>query len=172
MVEMDISTNQMPLAASLCFLCLAREIAGGKYIGMGPEGNTWNRKTRIRQREGRRLKVQVREMEELLQRKARLNANSQAPDFQTSQIELQEENKGQRSSETGSSLCVPRPQCADGSCLHFYTPPIWISPLCYPTACSFSYWDIKSHRSCMSTLWQVVYGNVRIWPIWQFQASP
>lgn len=32
------------------FLCLAREIAGGNYSGMGPEGNTWNWKTRTGER--------------------------------------------------------------------------------------------------------------------------
>lgn len=32
-------------------------------------------------------------MEELLKRKARLSASSQGPDFKTSQIELQEQNK-------------------------------------------------------------------------------
>uniref|UniRef100_A0A8C3X3Y7 Coiled-coil domain containing 102B n=1 Tax=Catagonus wagneri TaxID=51154 RepID=A0A8C3X3Y7_9CETA len=45
------------------------------------------------ERENRRLKVQVKEMEELLDRKSRLSANSQGPDFKTSQIELQEKNK-------------------------------------------------------------------------------
>ncbi|XP_032326539.1 coiled-coil domain-containing protein 102B isoform X1 [Camelus ferus] len=45
------------------------------------------------ERENRRLKVQVKEMEELLDRKNRLSANSQGPDFKTSQIELQEKNK-------------------------------------------------------------------------------
>ncbi|KAF6302713.1 coiled-coil domain containing 102B [Rhinolophus ferrumequinum] len=45
------------------------------------------------ERENRRLKVQVKEMEELLKRKDRLSASSQGPDFKTSQIELQEKNK-------------------------------------------------------------------------------
>ncbi|XP_070277645.1 coiled-coil domain-containing protein 102B isoform X2 [Myotis yumanensis] len=44
-------------------------------------------------RENRRLKVQVKEMDELLKRKDRLSANSQDPDFKTSQIELQETDK-------------------------------------------------------------------------------
>lgn len=30
--------------AFLCFLCSARETSGWKYIRMGQEGNTWNRK--------------------------------------------------------------------------------------------------------------------------------
>ncbi|XP_020955013.1 coiled-coil domain-containing protein 102B [Sus scrofa] len=45
------------------------------------------------ERENRRLKVQVKEMEELLDRKSRLSASAQGPDFKTSQIELQEKNK-------------------------------------------------------------------------------
>ncbi|XP_070131927.1 coiled-coil domain-containing protein 102B isoform X2 [Equus caballus] len=45
------------------------------------------------ERENRRLKVQVKDMEELLDRKNRLSANSQGPAFKTSQIELQETNK-------------------------------------------------------------------------------
>nr|KAF6421855.1 coiled-coil domain containing 102B [Rousettus aegyptiacus] len=45
------------------------------------------------ERENRRLKVQVKEMEELLKRKDGFRANSHGPDFQTSQTELQEKNK-------------------------------------------------------------------------------
>ncbi|XP_070483946.1 coiled-coil domain-containing protein 102B isoform X1 [Equus przewalskii] len=45
------------------------------------------------ERENRRLKVQVKDMEELLDRKNRLSANSQGPAFKTSQIELRETNK-------------------------------------------------------------------------------
>ncbi|XP_059975460.1 coiled-coil domain-containing protein 102B [Mesoplodon densirostris] len=45
------------------------------------------------ERENRRLKFQVKDMEELLDRKNRLIANSQGPDFKKSQIELQEKNK-------------------------------------------------------------------------------
>ncbi|XP_046528054.1 coiled-coil domain-containing protein 102B isoform X3 [Equus quagga] len=45
------------------------------------------------ERENRRLKVQVKDMEELLDRKNRLSANSQGPAFKTSQIGLQETNK-------------------------------------------------------------------------------
>ncbi|CAK6447724.1 unnamed protein product [Pipistrellus nathusii] len=45
------------------------------------------------ERENRRLKVQVKEMDELLKRKDILSANSQGPDLKTSQIELQEKNK-------------------------------------------------------------------------------
>ncbi|XP_062933500.1 coiled-coil domain-containing protein 102B isoform X2 [Cynocephalus volans] len=45
------------------------------------------------ERENRRLKIQVKEMEELLDRKNRLNANSQGPDVKISQTELQEKNK-------------------------------------------------------------------------------
>ncbi|XP_069906162.1 coiled-coil domain-containing protein 102B isoform X9 [Oryctolagus cuniculus] len=45
------------------------------------------------QRENRRLKVQVKEMEELLDGKHRSNASAQGPDFNTSQIELQERSK-------------------------------------------------------------------------------
>ncbi|XP_057556131.1 coiled-coil domain-containing protein 102B [Hippopotamus amphibius kiboko] len=45
------------------------------------------------ERENRRLKVQVKEMEELLDRKNTLNANSQGPDFKALQTELQEKNK-------------------------------------------------------------------------------
>lgn len=52
-------------------------------------------------KENRRLKVQVKEMDELLKRNDRLSANSQDPDFKTSQIELQETNKVQCSWETG-----------------------------------------------------------------------
>ena len=45
------------------------------------------------EKENRRLKAQVKEMEELLDRKTRLSSNSQGPDFKTSQIELQEKSK-------------------------------------------------------------------------------
>ncbi|XP_064235104.1 coiled-coil domain-containing protein 102B isoform X2 [Aotus nancymaae] len=45
------------------------------------------------ERENRRLKIQVKEMEELLDRKNRLSANSQGPDFKMSQIDLQEKNQ-------------------------------------------------------------------------------
>ncbi|XP_048662579.1 coiled-coil domain-containing protein 102B isoform X1 [Marmota marmota marmota] len=45
------------------------------------------------ERENRRLKVQVKEMEELLDRKTRLSENFQGPDFKTSYSELQEKNK-------------------------------------------------------------------------------
>ncbi|XP_037662216.1 coiled-coil domain-containing protein 102B [Choloepus didactylus] len=45
------------------------------------------------ERENRRLKVQVKEMEELLETKKTLSANLQAPDFKTSQVELQEKSK-------------------------------------------------------------------------------
>ncbi|VTJ70931.1 Hypothetical predicted protein, partial [Marmota monax] len=45
------------------------------------------------ERENRRLKVQVKEMEELLDRKSRLSENFQGPDFKTSYSELQEKNK-------------------------------------------------------------------------------
>ncbi|XP_076991376.1 coiled-coil domain-containing protein 102B isoform X2 [Tamandua tetradactyla] len=45
------------------------------------------------ERENRRLKVQVKEMEELLDRKNKLSPNSQGPDFKTSQVELQEKSK-------------------------------------------------------------------------------
>uniref|UniRef100_A0A8C9ABQ1 Coiled-coil domain containing 102B n=1 Tax=Prolemur simus TaxID=1328070 RepID=A0A8C9ABQ1_PROSS len=45
------------------------------------------------ERENRRLKIQVKEMEELLDRKNGLSANSQDPDFKISQIDLQEKNK-------------------------------------------------------------------------------
>ncbi|XP_045314841.1 coiled-coil domain-containing protein 102B isoform X2 [Leopardus geoffroyi] len=45
------------------------------------------------ERENRRLKAQVEEMEELLERRNVLSANSPGPDFKTSQIELQEKNK-------------------------------------------------------------------------------
>ncbi|XP_047684833.1 coiled-coil domain-containing protein 102B isoform X1 [Prionailurus viverrinus] len=46
------------------------------------------------ERENRRLKAQVEEMEELLERRNVLSANSPGPDFKTSQIELQEKNQG------------------------------------------------------------------------------
>uniref|UniRef100_A0A2K6FS74 Coiled-coil domain containing 102B n=2 Tax=Propithecus coquereli TaxID=379532 RepID=A0A2K6FS74_PROCO len=45
------------------------------------------------ERENRRLKIRVKEMEELLDRKNGLCANSQDPDFKISQIDLQEKNK-------------------------------------------------------------------------------
>lgn len=45
------------------------------------------------ERENRRLKVQVRDVEEFLKRKDRLSASSQGPDFKASQMELQEKNK-------------------------------------------------------------------------------
>ncbi|XP_021569784.1 coiled-coil domain-containing protein 102B [Carlito syrichta] len=45
------------------------------------------------ERKNRRLKIQVKEMEELLDRKNRLSANSQDSDFKMSQIDLQEKNK-------------------------------------------------------------------------------
>ncbi|XP_066871037.1 coiled-coil domain-containing protein 102B isoform X4 [Kogia breviceps] len=45
------------------------------------------------ERENRRLKFQVKDTEELLDRKNRLIANSQGPDFKKSQTELQEKNK-------------------------------------------------------------------------------
>uniref|UniRef100_A0A2K6TUY9 Coiled-coil domain containing 102B n=1 Tax=Saimiri boliviensis boliviensis TaxID=39432 RepID=A0A2K6TUY9_SAIBB len=45
------------------------------------------------ERENRRLKIQVKEMEELLDKKNRLSANSQGPDFKMSQIDLQEKNQ-------------------------------------------------------------------------------
>nr|KAF6470871.1 coiled-coil domain containing 102B [Molossus molossus] len=46
------------------------------------------------ERENRSLKAQVKEMDELLKAKNRLNASSQGPDFKTSHIELQENHKG------------------------------------------------------------------------------
>ncbi|XP_020137727.2 coiled-coil domain-containing protein 102B [Microcebus murinus] len=45
------------------------------------------------ERENRRLKIRVKEMEELLDRKDGLSENSQDPDFKISQIDLQEKNK-------------------------------------------------------------------------------
>uniref|UniRef100_A0A8C2RV48 Myosin tail domain-containing protein n=1 Tax=Capra hircus TaxID=9925 RepID=A0A8C2RV48_CAPHI len=45
------------------------------------------------ERENRRLKVQVKEMEELLQRRNRLSENAEGPDFKTSGVEPQEKNK-------------------------------------------------------------------------------
>nr|XP_055152822.1 coiled-coil domain-containing protein 102B isoform X1 [Symphalangus syndactylus]XP_055152829.1 coiled-coil domain-containing protein 102B isoform X1 [Symphalangus syndactylus] len=45
------------------------------------------------ERENRRLKIQVKEMEELLDKKNRLSANSQSSDFKMSQIDLQEKNQ-------------------------------------------------------------------------------
>ncbi|KAI4532656.1 hypothetical protein MG293_017064 [Ovis ammon polii] len=45
------------------------------------------------ERENRRLKVQVKEMEELLHRRNRLSENSEGPDFKTSGVEPQEKNK-------------------------------------------------------------------------------
>ncbi|XP_062056291.1 coiled-coil domain-containing protein 102B isoform X2 [Lepus europaeus] len=45
------------------------------------------------QRETRRLKVQVKEMEEILDGKHRSSASTQGPDFNTSQMELQEKSK-------------------------------------------------------------------------------
>lgn len=45
------------------------------------------------ERENRRLKVQVKEMEELLHRRNRLSENLEGPDFKTSGVELQEKNK-------------------------------------------------------------------------------
>ncbi|XP_019524444.1 PREDICTED: coiled-coil domain-containing protein 102B isoform X2 [Hipposideros armiger] len=53
------------------------------------------------ERENRRLKFQVKEMEELLKRKGRLSASSQGPDFKTSQIELQGKNKEKIEAERG-----------------------------------------------------------------------
>lgn len=79
-------------------------------------------------RENRRLKVQVKEMDELLKRKDRLSANSQDPDFKTSQIELQETNKVRGSWETGvltHSVCL---WGLGGSHLNFYTLAIGIFP--------------------------------------------
>ncbi|XP_057169326.1 coiled-coil domain-containing protein 102B isoform X5 [Ursus arctos] len=55
------------------------------------------------EKENRRLRAQVKEMEELLDGKNRFSANSQDPDFKTSQIEPQGQNKellgGQREKE-------------------------------------------------------------------------
>lgn len=169
-VEMDISTNQMPHAA-FCLLCLTGEVAGGKYIGMGLEGDAWNRKTRMGERESRRRKVQVKEMEERLKRKTRLSASCQGPDVCTSQIELQEGNEGQCSLEAGSSLCPPADVRMEAAFIFTHLQSECLL-LCYPIACSFSYWDIKWCCSCMSTLWQILHGHVRIWPVWQFQAFP
>ncbi|KAM9632858.1 coiled-coil domain-containing protein 102B [Trichechus inunguis] len=45
------------------------------------------------ERENKRLKVQVRELEDLLDRRNKLSANCQGPDFNTSEIELQEKSK-------------------------------------------------------------------------------
>lgn len=45
------------------------------------------------ERENRRLRVQLKEMEELLDSKNRLSETFQGPDFKTSQIELQEKNQ-------------------------------------------------------------------------------
>ncbi|XP_007956012.1 coiled-coil domain-containing protein 102B [Orycteropus afer afer] len=45
------------------------------------------------ERENRRLKVQLRELEELLDRRNKFSANSQGPDFKMPQIELQGKNK-------------------------------------------------------------------------------
>lgn len=45
------------------------------------------------ERENRRLKAQVKGMEELLERKHVLSVNSPGPDFKTSQTELQEKIK-------------------------------------------------------------------------------
>ena len=47
----------------------------------------------LKLRENRRLKVQVKEMEELLQRRNRLSENAEGPDFKTSGVEPQEKNK-------------------------------------------------------------------------------
>lgn len=74
------------------------------------------------ERENRRLKVQVKEMEELLDRKSRLSASAQGPDFKTSQIELQEKNKVWVlfGSKHFHFLCI----CAlmsRGCCINFYT---------------------------------------------------
>uniref|UniRef100_A0A673VDU2 Coiled-coil domain containing 102B n=1 Tax=Suricata suricatta TaxID=37032 RepID=A0A673VDU2_SURSU len=53
----------------------------------------------VLERENRRLKAQVKEMEELLERKNVLSVNSPGPDFKTSQIELQEKIKCQPAAE-------------------------------------------------------------------------
>ncbi|XP_071064685.1 coiled-coil domain-containing protein 102B [Dasypus novemcinctus] len=45
------------------------------------------------ERENRRLKAQVKEMEDILDRKSKLRANSQGPDFKTAQTELQEKSQ-------------------------------------------------------------------------------
>ncbi|XP_005373105.1 PREDICTED: coiled-coil domain-containing protein 102B isoform X2 [Chinchilla lanigera] len=58
------------------------------------------------ERENRRLKVQLKEMEELLDRKNRLSANFKDPDLKTSQIELQEKNKVWCSWKRLFSYCV------------------------------------------------------------------
>ncbi|KFO38421.1 coiled-coil domain-containing protein 102B [Fukomys damarensis] len=58
------------------------------------------------ERENRRLKVQLKEMEELLDKKHRLSANFQSPDVKTSQVELQEKNKVWCSWKCLFSYCV------------------------------------------------------------------
>lgn len=106
------------------------------------------------ERENRRLKVQVKEMDELLKKKDRLSANSQGPDFKISQIELQEKNKVRCSCETGvltHGVCL---WGLGGSRLNFYTRPIKIFPFVHlKMACSFSYCDLKQ---CWSCLWNSV----------------
>ncbi|XP_021102368.1 coiled-coil domain-containing protein 102B [Heterocephalus glaber] len=58
------------------------------------------------ERENRRLKVQLNEIEELLERKNRLGVNFQSPDVKTSQIELQEKNNAWCSWKHLFSYCV------------------------------------------------------------------
>ena len=45
------------------------------------------------EKENRRLKVRVKEMEELLHRRNRFSESSEGPDFKTSGVELQEKHK-------------------------------------------------------------------------------
>lgn len=80
------------------------------------------------ERENRRLKVQLKEMDELFKRKDRLSANSQGPDFKTSQIELQEKNKVRCSWETDVLTHLCGSLRSRWKHLNFYTPPIWIFP--------------------------------------------
>lgn len=75
------------------------------------------------EKENRRLKAQVKEMEELLDGKNRFSANSQSPDFKTSQIERQEEKKVWVLLGRDVLARYTCPPHAGRRCLPFYPPP-------------------------------------------------
>ncbi|XP_004402523.1 PREDICTED: coiled-coil domain-containing protein 102B-like, partial [Odobenus rosmarus divergens] len=72
------------------------------------------------EKENRRLKAQVKEMEELLDGKNRFSANSQSPDFKTSQIERQEEKKEEKEKGDTQTSLNPLACC---SAIFFNSPP-------------------------------------------------
>ena len=77
----------------LCVSCVQLERLQAENISEWDKREILETEKQGLEKENRRLKAQVKEMEELLDGKNRFSANSQGPDFKTSQIEPQGQKK-------------------------------------------------------------------------------